>query len=103
MAQNQIDCFLAIAVGFAFAGLVSALYRFWRSEPASFNLLLLGGSASVAAVPFLVVAGPAIIMRNTLRGRRYEKRQSHFVAIATALASGWSMAIGFQVMAVLNA
>ena len=103
MSQNQMDCFLAIAVGFAFAGLIAALYRVWRDQPASFHLLLIGGSVTVAAVPLLAFAGPAIIMRNTLRARRYEKRQIHFVAIATVLASLWSMAIGFQLMRVFGA
>ena len=36
-----------------------------------------------AAVPFLVFAAPFIIMRNTLRGARIERRRFEFVMIAT--------------------
>ncbi|MDB5519305.1 MAG: hypothetical protein JWQ17_6063, partial [Tardiphaga sp.] len=39
-----------------------------------------------AAVPFLVFAAPFIIMRNTLRGRRIERRRFEFVMMATVLA-----------------
>lgn len=98
MSQTQIESFLALGVGFAVAGLVAALYRAWRDQPPSFHLLLTGGASSVAAIPLLAVTGPAIIMRNTLMGRKYEKRAMHFVALATILASLWSIAIGYQVM-----
>jgi hypothetical protein len=102
LSPSQADAFMAIALGFAFAGLIASLYRAWRNEPVQFELLLTGGGATFAAIPLLVAAGPAVIMRNTLRGRKYEKRKVHFVAIATALASLWSMAIGYQLMNVLH-
>jgi hypothetical protein len=37
-------------------------------------------------------------MRNTLRGRRYERRKIHFVAMATIIASFWSMLVGQQLL-----
>lgn len=98
MSQTQIDAFLALGLGFAFAGLVAALYRAWRDQPPSFKLLFEGGPFRLAAIPLLAAAGPAIIMRNTLRGRRYERRKVHFVAAATIIASFWSIAIGFQLL-----
>jgi len=98
MTSHQIDSFLALGLGFAFAGLVASLYRAWRDQPASFNLLLAGGPTGLAAIPLLAAAGPAIIMRNTLRGRKYERRKIHFVAFATVIASFWSIAIGYQLL-----
>lgn len=98
MSQTQIDSFLALGLGFAFAGFVMAFYRAWRDQAPSFSMLLAGGPAGLAAVPILVAAGPAIIMRNTLRGRKYERRQVHFVALATMIASFWSILIGYQLM-----
>ncbi|MCA1999540.1 MAG: hypothetical protein LDL25_07100 [Hyphomicrobiales bacterium] len=96
MSPQQIDSLLALALGFALAGFVAALYRALRDQPPSFGLLLHGGPASVAAIPLIAVAGPAIIMRNTLRGRKYERRKVHFVALATIIASFWAIGIGFQ-------
>lgn len=98
LAHHQMDAFLALGLGFAFAGFVAALYRAWRAQPPSFNMLLAGGAPALVAVPLLAAAGPAIIMRNTLRGRRYERRKIHFVAMATMVASFWSMAVGHQLM-----
>ena len=98
LTQAQIESFLALGVGFAVAGLVASIYRALREEPVSFRLLLVGGPLSVAAIPLLAVAGPAIIMRNTVRGRKYERRKVHFVAAATVFASLWSILIGYQVM-----
>lgn len=98
----QQDALLAIVLGFAFAGFVAAIYRGFRNEPVKFEMLLLGGGASVAAIPLLAAAGPAVIMRNTIRGRKYERRKVHFVAIATVLASLWSMAIGYQLMHLIH-
>jgi hypothetical protein len=98
MSPTQIDSFLALGLGFAFAGFVAALYAAWRDQPPSFNLLLAGGPAGLAALPLLAAAGPAIIMRNTLRGRKYERRKIHFVAVATMIASFWSIAIGYQIL-----
>lgn len=101
LTQAQIESFLALGLGFAVAGLVTAIYRAVREEHPSFGLLLIGGPTSLAAIPLLAVAGPAIIMRNTVRGRRYEKRKVHFVAAATILASLWSIMIGYLVMTIL--
>lgn len=103
MTPSQIDSLLALALGFAFAGFVASLYSAWRKQPPSFELLLCGGATGMAAIPLLVAAGPAIIMRNTLRGRKYERRQIHFVALATMVASFWSIVIGFQLLKILHA
>lgn len=98
MSQTQIESFLALAIGFAIAGLVASVYRALRDRPASFNLLLAGGPPALAAIPLLVVAGPAIIMRNTLRGRRYERRAMHFVVLSTIVASFWAIVTGYQIL-----
>lgn len=102
MSAQQIESFLALGLGFAFAGLVAAIYRALRDRPPSFNLLLAGGPAGLAALPLLAAAGPAIIMRNTLRGRKFERRPVHFVAFATIIASFWSIMIGFQLLKLVS-
>jgi len=102
MTPTQIDSFLALGLGFAFAGFVMTLYAAWRNQPPSFNLLLNGGPGGLAAIPLLAAAGPAIIMRNTLRGRRYERRAIHFIALATIIASFWSLAIGHQLLKIVS-
>ncbi|RAI43345.1 DUF6949 family protein [Rhodoplanes roseus] len=95
MSPESIQSFLALAIGFSFAGLIATGYQMWAQRPASFRLLEQGASASsFAAVPFLVFAAPFIIMRNTVRGRVIERRRFEFVMIATVIAGLWSLMSG---------
>ena len=60
---------MALAIGFAVAGLLSTGYQLLTVQPPSFRLLNRGPQAvTLAAVPFLVFAAPFIIIRNTIRG-----------------------------------
>jgi hypothetical protein len=61
---------------------------------ASFHLLERGGATALASVPVLVFSAPFIIVRNTLRGRRIERRPMPFVMLATIVAGLWSLAAG---------
>jgi hypothetical protein len=57
------------------------------ARPAGFGLLGEGvAPKTFAAVPFLVFAAPFIIMRNTLRGAKIERRRFEFVMMATIIA-----------------
>lgn len=104
MSPDQIDSFLALLLGFAFAGLCATGYQFLTKRPASFRLLKRGPSPStIAAVPFLIFAAPFIIMRNTLRARRLVGRRFEFVMLSTILAGFWSMMSGTVVVMALHA
>ena len=90
---------LALAIGFAVAGAISSGYQLLTHRPASFRLLEHGPHpATFAAIPFLVFAAPFIIMRNTIRGRRIERRRFEFVMIATVIAGVWSLMSGTVVV-----
>jgi hypothetical protein len=102
LQPQQVDAFLALALGFALAGLSASIFRAILQRPAGFELLKHNGMARVMVIPLLVVAGPAIIMRNTVRGRRYERRKVHFVAMATTLAGIWSIVLGVQALSLLR-
>lgn len=104
MSPESVEQFLAIAIGFAFAGLISTLYQLLTRRPASFRLLEQGVRlASFLAIPFLVFAAPFIIMRNTIRGRVIEKRRFEFVMLATIIAGLWSLMSGTVVMMAVEA
>ena len=45
-------------------------------------------------MPLIVFTAPFIILRNTLRGRRFERRPIVFVALATVIACLWGLACG---------
>jgi O-antigen/teichoic acid export membrane protein len=104
VSPEQIQSFLALVLGFSFAGLCATGYQFLTQRPASFRLLQRGPRPSAfAAVPFLAFAAPFIIMRNTLRGRKKERRRFRFVMLSTILAGVWSLMSGTVVVMTLQA
>ena len=104
MSPDQIESFLALVLGFAFAGLCATGYQYLTKRPASFRLLQRGPAPSTfAAVPFLIFAAPFIIMRNTMRARRLVGRRFEFVMLATILAGFWSMMSGTVMVMALHA
>jgi len=102
MSPESLQSFFALALGFAVAGVISTGYQALMQRPASFSLLERGARPSTfAAVPLLAFAAPFIIMRNTVRGRRIERRRFEFVMIATIIAGIWSLMSGtVMVMAI---
>lgn len=101
---ESLHLLLVLAIGFAVAGLLASAYQLFSAQPASFRLMERGPSLSaLAAVAFLVFAAPFIIMRNTVRGRRIERRRLEFVMMATIVAGGWSLMSGTVVVMALRA
>jgi hypothetical protein len=94
MSPESLQSFLAVALGFAVAGLLATFYQLMTLRPASFRLLHRAGGEALVAVPFLAFAAPFIIMRNTLQGQREEPRRVESVMMATVVAAFWSMLSG---------
>ena len=104
MSPESIQSFIALGIGFAFAGALATAYQLLTEHPPSFHLLQRGPRPSTfAAVPLLVFAAPYVIMRNTIRGRRIEKRRFQYVMLATMLAGIWSLMSGTAVVMLLQA
>jgi Family of unknown function (DUF6949) len=104
VSPESIQSFIALGIGFAFAGVLATAYQALTQRPASFRLLQMGARpATFAAIPLLVFAAPYVIMRNTVRGRRIEKRHFQYVMLATILAGFWSLMSGTVVLMALQA
>lgn len=104
ISPEAIDSMFAIAFGFAIAGLCASGYRLFRLRFPSFRLLEVGPMPTrFAVVPVLVFSAPFLIMRNTLRGQRLERRNVGFVMIATIVAALWSLMSGSVVVMALQA
>jgi len=103
MTPESARMLLALALGFAAAGLCSSAYRLVTARLPSFNLLSAGPKpATIAAVPLLIISAPFLIMRNTLLGRRQERRRFEFVFMATLIAGFWSLMSGQVLMMTLQ-
>ena len=104
MRPESVQMLLALALGFAVAGLCSSGYRLVTSRLPSFSQLSTGPTPSTfAAVPLLVLSAPFLIMRNTLLGRRQESRRFEFVFLATLVAGFWSLMSGMVLVMTLQA
>jgi hypothetical protein len=87
--------FLALAMGFSVAGMISTGYQVFAERPASFRLLSGGPSAAtIAAVPFLVFAAPFIILRQVVQAGMAVQQRVELVLVATIVAGMWSLMSG---------
>jgi hypothetical protein len=104
MPFETVQSFFALAIGFAFAGMLATGYQAATSRPASFRMLERGPHPTTfAAVPFLVFAAPFIIMRNILLAQELEGWRFWVVMWATVIAGLWSLMSGTMAIAALSA
>ena len=102
--SDSVRSLMALAIGFAVAGLLSSGYQLLTLQQPSFKLLHEAErKQALAAVPFLVFAAPFIIVRNSVRGRRVEGRNFGFAALAAVVAGFWSLMSGTVVVMALQA
>ena len=103
MSPEAFNSLFSLLIGFSLAGALSSGYQAFVTKPAGFGLLTQEAPKAFAAVPFLVFAAPFIIMRNTLRGARIERRRFEFVMMATVISGFWSLMSGTFFMMTLRA
>jgi hypothetical protein len=84
--------------GFVAAGLLGSLYQLVTSQPPKFNFAGETVTGIVAGVFMCIFAGPFIIMRNAIRGRRIENRPVGWLVASSTIAGMWSMCSGLVVM-----
>jgi hypothetical protein len=89
--------------GFVVGGAVGSLHQMLTRRPASFHRFGPRFHQKLWAVFVIVFAGPFIIMRNALRGRLIEGRPAPWLALSTAIATGWSFASGVVLLQLVMA
>jgi hypothetical protein len=104
ISPQAVESLFTLAIGFAVAGLCANGYRLFGEHFPSFGLLETGpAGARFAAIPLLMFAAPFIIIRNTVRGSRVERRRAQFVMVATVIAGLWSLMSGTVVVMAFEA
>lgn len=102
--SNSMHSIMALAMGFAVAGMLSSGYQLLTLQPASFRVLHEGErNKALAAIPFLLFAAPFIIIRNTVRGARIGGRSFGAAMMAALVAGFWSLLSGTVVVMALEA
>jgi hypothetical protein len=94
LSPSSLESLQALIIGLALSGLLASAFECATNRRASFRLLEAGGVSTLAALPMIAFVAPFIILRNTLRGRKLERRPIPFVMIATMIACGWSLLSG---------
>lgn len=87
-----------VCAGFVCSGVLGSFIQLWKSEPVGFKVQYNSWINGIFGVLFCVFAGPFIIMRNTVRGRRIERRPLGFVVLASAIAFLWSFCTGLLIL-----
>jgi hypothetical protein len=103
ISPQAIESLFSLAIGFAVAGSCANGYRLFGARFPSFRLLETGpATARFAAIPLLMFAATFIIMRNSVRGGRIERRRAQ-VVMAAAIAGLWSLMSGSAVVMAFEA
>ena len=104
MSPQSCQMLLALALGFAFAGLCCSAYRVATDRLPSLSLLSCGARLSaLAALALLIVAAPFLIMRTIVLGGGEALDRFQVVFLATLLAGFWSLMSGLALMMTLQA
>ena len=98
MDQARFEAFAALGLGFAFAGLIVSAFELLARRPLGFSTLHGDRVAALASIPIIAFSAPFLILRNTIRGRRIERRPIPFVMLATIVAGFWSLMSGRLVL-----
>ncbi|HEU5019846.1 MAG TPA: hypothetical protein VFT69_17955 [Pseudolabrys sp.] len=102
MNAQSLEMLLALAFGFAVAGLCASGYRLATSHLPRLSMLEAGPSFGTAAmVPLLMLCAPFLIMRSTLASRP-ERGRFRAVFAATILAGFWSLMSGVTLVTLLQ-
>jgi len=104
MSPQSCQMLLALALGFAFAGLCCSAYRLATDRLPSLSLLSCGARLSaLAALALLIVAAPFLIMRTIVLGGGEALDRFQVVFLATLLAGFWSLMSGAFFLMTLRA
>jgi hypothetical protein len=94
MSTDMIVAIFSIAIGFVLAGVLSSFYQLVTARPARFDLQADSIVSGIMQTFLIMFAGPAILMRNAIRGRRIEGRPVGWLFASTAIAGAWSLCSG---------
>jgi len=83
-----------MAVGFVAAGTLSSFVQLVSGQPLRFGIEPRSIVASLGGVVLRLMAGPAILMRNSWRGMLLEARPKAWFGASAALAALWSLFSG---------
>jgi len=97
-SAEAIAAAYALAAGFVSAGLLGSFYQLVTARPPRFELAAGHWLSNCGELVMILFAGPFIIMRNALRGRRIENRPLKWLLASACISSMWSICSGILVL-----
>ncbi|GGB59568.1 hypothetical protein GCM10011316_34480 [Roseibium aquae] len=97
MLDLLIAGYIACA-GFVAAGLLGSFYQLLTNHPPRFTFPVESVVGTVVSIVVCMFAGPFIIMRNAIRGRRIENRPLGWLVASSTIAGMWSLCSGIVLM-----
>lgn len=89
------------AIGFCAAGLCTSGWQLVTGRPLRFGLQIERTAPAVFGVFARVLAGPAIVMRNAIKGAMIEGRAPFWLALSTFISTIWSFFSGVVLLELL--
>lgn len=94
MAWELVKVAYVISLGFVGAGIVASFYQLMTHRPPSFIVSLETWGTVFGSIALCAFAGPFIVMRNAIRGRRIENRPIGWLMLGTLITAAWSFCFG---------
>ena len=94
MGLEVFEFVYVTCVGFVCAGILANIYQLVAQRPVGFRVQDGSLPLAVTSVMMCTFAGPFILMRNAMRGRRMEGRPIGWLFGSSAIASVWSACSG---------
>lgn len=88
----------AVCIGFVSAGVIGSFFQLIKNQPPRFDFSAETIGAIASAIFVCLFAGPFIIMRNAIRGRRIEQRPVGWLVASSTIASMWSLCSGIVIL-----
>ncbi len=92
-----------MAIGFCAAGLCMSGFKLATGHPLRFGLQIEKTGPAIFGVFTRVLAGPAIVMRNAIRGAAIEGRAPVWLILSTFISMLWSFFSGVVMLELLYA
>lgn len=88
----------AVCTGFVCAGIIGSLVQLVSDAPPRFDFSASSLGSIAVAILVCLFAGPFIIMRNAIRGRRIENRPIGWLLASSTIAGMWSLCSGIVIL-----
>ncbi|MEI2383971.1 hypothetical protein [Breoghania sp. JC706] len=98
MLTQALTATYAICIGFVLAGLIGSFFQLVTDRAPNFDFDARSAMDFAWGMVMCILAGPFIIMRHAIRGRRVERRPIGWLVASSTIAGMWSLFSGILIL-----